>query len=251
MAPGGFQDALDVQVDARIVPGRIVDRDRPEGAREDLLGLGPVLRIEGRGALEGAGSRARPVPRPRLIINLTVRLPDHPAPRSARVPAGGRLHPDLVHVIAAGQLAFDDLAGTLDGVGVVDALAFAADPAPGSSAWMVRDAGAAREDTDAPVVTGSWGRWASLFRRVSRPPSRPAGHSRLVRRPGYHQESTLRPRGKQGVDPARRHRRFRGSRTSRQPPADAASAARARAKALVARPRQSVSRSRVIRDSDR
>jgi hypothetical protein len=51
------------------------------------------------------------------------------------VAADERFGPDLVHDGTPWRLAPDDLPRALDGVGVVDALAHAADPEHGGSAW--------------------------------------------------------------------------------------------------------------------
>jgi hypothetical protein len=69
------------------------------------------------------GSIGRPVPRPRLILDPPVRMPDHPAPLPAGVPRRGRIGPDLVHVVAARRLPADDLAGALDRARIADAVA--------------------------------------------------------------------------------------------------------------------------------
>ena len=79
-------------------------------------------------------SRARPIPGPGLLIDPPVRMPDHPAPRSAGMPRGERIGPDLVHVVSAWRLAPDDLPGIFVGAGVVDALAAGSRPAIGGNA---------------------------------------------------------------------------------------------------------------------
>jgi hypothetical protein len=53
-ATAGLQEALDVEIHRWVVPGRIVKWYGLHGVDEDLLGLGPVLGIEVRGALQRA-----------------------------------------------------------------------------------------------------------------------------------------------------------------------------------------------------
>src|SRR5262245_53552018 len=54
-------------------------------------------------------------------------MPDHPPPRSAGVPQGEGVGPDLDHVVAARRLAPADLAGAPDRLRVVDAMCSLAD----------------------------------------------------------------------------------------------------------------------------
>jgi hypothetical protein len=68
-------------------------------------------------------------------------MPHHPAPRPAHVAGSERIGPYLVHVVPARRLAPDDLAGALDGVGVVDAVAFVADSEHGGPATLGLDRG--------------------------------------------------------------------------------------------------------------
>src|SRR5262249_19034028 len=98
-------------------------------------------RPTGSGAIRCQKNRSDPVypltrfacSRPRLNLNPPVRVPDHPAPRSAGMAGRERIGTDLVHVVAARRLPLDDLPGAFDRVGVVDAFALAADPEYGDS----------------------------------------------------------------------------------------------------------------------
>jgi hypothetical protein len=51
------------------------------------------------------------------------------------VPGRERLGPDLVHIVAARWLAAHDIAGSVEGVGVVDPFAALADSEYCESAW--------------------------------------------------------------------------------------------------------------------
>src|SRR5262249_30435720 len=83
-------------------------------------------------AAPGAISRSHP--RPRLLLDPPVRMPNHPPALPAGVTGWEGLGPDLVHVVAARRLAVDDLPGSADRLGVVDAFASVADTEHGGSA---------------------------------------------------------------------------------------------------------------------
>jgi hypothetical protein len=104
--------------------------DWPRAASDAACCFGHSMQVDG-----DDGSIGRPVPRPRLILDPPVRMPDHPAPLPAGMPRGKRIGPDLIHIESARRLPPDDPAGALDRVRIVDAFAPMADPEHRDTAW--------------------------------------------------------------------------------------------------------------------
>jgi hypothetical protein len=73
--------------------------------------------------------------RPRLILDLPVRMPDPMPPLPGCMPRGKRFGADLIDVVTARRPAPDDPPGALDGVGVGESFPAVADPEQGHSAW--------------------------------------------------------------------------------------------------------------------
>jgi hypothetical protein len=119
-----------------------------------------------RSGVSDAGAGSWGLPRPWLILNPPVRPPDHPTPLPAGVATRERLRADLIHIVAARLLAADDLSGTLDGIGVVDAFALVADPEHGGSS-LVKDTGAGQRGRP-PRLRGLNGLLASVQDEATR-----------------------------------------------------------------------------------
>src|SRR5262245_17937971 len=66
------------------------------------------------------------LPRMRLSLDPSFRMPRRSPPPPRRVPGGERLGAYLIHVVSPLRLALDDLPGTRDGVGVVEPFALMA-----------------------------------------------------------------------------------------------------------------------------